>query len=597
MLIKLAPDKRDALAKRLCRDIQAGLDAKQGLTRRWERVENQYKSITEGGLRLVDDLDPLTLPLTKPKIDRIINTVFSAVTSIKPWVQVLPEDDASAAVSEKVEAALQYLAEKAGFERWFWRWLYRTAITNIGIPQIVFNPEKGIEFRSPHPKDFVAYPAAFSDPNRAKLLGHKCPMTGREITAQIRAGLFYKDAEFQLGYDPDSDLEGSHRDADMTASAHAIEGASEDIAEVWEVLVWESLKGGSVEIEGGAREIPDEEKRYVAVLDRGKQTLLALYEYGPSEPWYFDMRFDDEDDKFWPTSSVGHSLQGLQLSYDAIFNALFVGELMKIGPTTFIHGGQLGTKLKKYKPFEVIEVASAISVTQVQSTADTAGMSNLLNKLEEVADRQSRISTIGTGEQFKSGTTATESAGLIEMQRQAEDQYTAFVSLCLQKMWRFLYELLVLHFDELKQICGEAIPIEGVWELDGAKLSFEVNGKSSTNSPNALLAKLDRVIQYAGLLNQSSVDPNTGMPVLDPMTGMPAPPAIDLPKVIRLAIQALSLPISTEQIMPEPQQGGQLATDPGLDQGLLQAIAMAAGGAFPEEEAAEPLPADEYGAA
>jgi hypothetical protein len=213
------------------------------------------------------------------------------------------------------------------------------------------------------------------------------------------------------------------------------------------------------------------------------------------------------------------------------------------------------------------------------------GILAMLQFIREMADHQSRISTAATSGELKSGTTATEAADLSEMRRQAEDQYTGFVSLTLQKLWKFMFELLVAHFDELKAVCGEAIPIDSVEQIVNAKLSFEVNGKASGNSPAATLAKVDRAMQYAMAYNGSLVDQLTGQPKLDPGTGLPVQP-IDITELVRLALQALSLPMSIEKIMPKTQENA--IDNAGPPEELVQQLLMALSGGAMEEGAPEP---------
>jgi len=284
-----------------------------------------------------------------------------------------------------------------------------------------------------------------------------------------------------------------------------------------------------------------------------------------SSPDYFDLRYDDEYGIFWPSGSPAQNIQGIQNLYNDAWNIWYWGNVATAFPATVISGGTMGKKLEKLVPGAIIENPSQIQAQVINVQFNGQNFPMILAQLEQIAEGAVRISRLAIGKELKSHTTATAAAGQLELQRQSEDQYTAYISLGLQRLYTFAYELYRMHHADIVNTFGAAIEVKNDEQLRSLRFNFEVNGKNSTNNPQALIQKLQMLLAMAAT-------PNT---------------SLSYPMIEQAVTRALQLPFNAQKLTVQPQvaagglmeaaAGGELdpglaGTLSGLDEGTMDGI-------------------------
>ncbi|MFI5385998.1 MAG: hypothetical protein ACHQ50_07740 [Fimbriimonadales bacterium] len=504
------PDKLRDLGIAICQEIEHSETGKGSLPRRWERNEQLYNIDPDAtNLNLVESMASYPIPLWKPKADRIVGTVFKSITGIEPYVQCIPDTE-SPGDSEKAQRLARALMTVAthdegryGFDRAF-RQCLKTAV-NTGIAVLYVHPTQDgcVEHEPIHPKDFCIYPHELGDIKKAKTVGHRFWKLRNEIKALFEAGEYLTD---EVGGADSVGERGGKSSAFGRTAETPIQEPDDQLIECWQVVRRCDLGEG--------------ERDYIVCVAKKTQLVLkvAPLEYKTGR-LYFDIRFDDEYGSFWPASSPGQDIQGIQLIYSDLFNVAIQGGYSAAFPGVALIGATLNAKVKRWGPGTVWELPSGASVQTVGNTFNGGFLVSLLPHIENIADATSRVSRLGTSENLPASTTATAAAGFLQAQEQGQDQFTAFVAPTVAEIFTFLREILVLHWEQIKRQHGTALGIQKRDDLTQA-VRFVPTGKSSNSSPNTLLQKL----QMAMGLSQN---PNS---------------TLDYQSVEKQVLQALDLP-------------------------------------------------------
>jgi len=471
----------------VCKEIEASEMGKGSLPDRWEKNEQLYNIDPRAtNLNIVEGLASYPIPLWKPKADRIIGTVFKAITGIEPYVQLVPESEEAELVeaASRVEKALMTLAThdpgKYGFDRAL-RQALRIAV-NTGVSAIYVHPldDGSILFEPTHPKDLVVYPHEVGDMQKAKTIGHRYWKLRSEITALKEAGKYITDDVG--GANAVGERGGKSEDFGKTTDTPSAIPADDQI-ECFQVVRRCDLGEGETDY-------------IICVAYQNKKVLMVEplpYEKGRL---YYDVRFDDEYGSFWPAMSPGQDVQGLQLLYSDLHNVIIHGSYAAAFPDTYIIGGTLNTKIKRRSVGTVYELPANVSVQQFNNGFNGEGLANMIPQIERVADSVSRISQLGTSQNMPSGTTATAAAGFLQAQEEGKDQYTTYIAPVVAEIFQFLLELLQSHFELFTEKHGSTLGIQSFEELT-IPYRFLPTGKSSTSSPQVLIQKLQMVMQLA----------------------------------------------------------------------------------------------------
>lgn len=561
------PQERKKIAEQLVREIDASINERSQLRDRWERNEAFYRDQDGiGAISLADGIPARHIPLVYPKVNMIVGTVYQTLTGVSPMLQAIPangDNDTADAIEQDVE----FLLSKANFDNHLWSVLEMSAILGVAAlrPRIefiessflplmqdmdstVYDTEEGGEICAGvvidriHAGDLINFPSWRSDLSQSKTVGHRMPyLRAEEVRELQRVGRYLDETTIYGGDEPEEHQIGRDSDFDLYQAGNGTGEPDDNAVELYELV--SKMRLGD----------DKEERYYRCVVAKTSQTLLDIEEWPYSRPPYFDFRFHDEYGKFWPSTSIAQHLQGLQLYLNDLMHLYIGGVSMAAFPPLLAPTGcGLPESKTKYGPGEIIEVDSPADFQPLPIQFNPQGMMDIIQFVMQLADSSARISQVGTAQQFKSGTTATEASGILAAQQAAQNQYTARQGLSLEKMWPFIVELYRHDYDFLKEIYGDALKIQSADQLK-MPVRWEVNGKQSGNTPEALLQKLQL------LLAMVQADPNSPY---DPIA------------IQKAIVQALTLPFKTEGLMKSPPEQifGELGQMTGLQPQDMQAL-------------------------
>jgi hypothetical protein len=458
------------LTDQICNDLQLALDARHGLKARWEQNERVYRN--EPGIaavRLYDNFEPRTVPVLSPRINRIVNVTMSAVSSPSVWVQALGDDHDAAA---QAEIALQAAMERAGFLRLLRRALTTTALCGVGIVRARMT-EQGIKLDHVHPNDFVIAPAYGLDMKDASLVGHRFYLPLWKLDERIKRG------EYALGKglrakdfaqtDPDDDPSG--RDPAYDRSLNKTE-----MVELFELLV---------RIEG---------KWHRAVVSYLANRLLLLEPYPYDRPWYHDLRFHDEEGKWWPSGSVAQNIVGLCLLQNDMFNLMVAGSMATCANPVVISGGSLGKKIKTINLGQLYETAYDVKVQEIPIHFEPGAMPDVMDVIDNQIDAQTGVSQLSIGQEFLQNQTATAANALIASTRENEGAYAAFAAEFIEGLWAFVHALARHHAALFARVYGLHASSAAAIKAD---VRWQCAARSPGAAPASLLQKLQLLLQLA----------------------------------------------------------------------------------------------------
>lgn len=530
-------DKRKEYAHSVAQEIRAGVSAREGLAKRWKTNEDNYRNINDSAYELVPGAVPMHIPLVQPMLDRINGTVYQSIIGVDPWVQVIPEMD-DAGIGDAVERDLQFLMNRARFPKRLWSALKITSCTNCGLLRLRYENTVGFVIDVVHPNDFMVYPSSATSLDLSKSCGHRFYRTVSQIKAMQKSGAWIDTYEQDLTQlsttDPMKDDSG--RSQEYTKVTNNELGPDDASVELWEIVRREDFG------EAGPM-------WYKCIIALDSEVLLDCAPFGVhmpmldgsqqfipySGPDYFDFRYDDEYGIFWPSGSPAQNLQGVQNALNDAFNIWYWGNVASAFPAVVISGGSLGKKLEKLVPGAIIENESQVQAQIVGVTFNGSAFPEVVDRLQMAAEGAVRINRMAIGQELKSHTTATAAAGQMEMQRQSEDQYTAYISLGLVNFYTRAYELYRLHHQDILNSFGPSIEVKDPMALESLRFNFEPNGAHSTNNPQALVQKLQMLLAM-------SAQPGT---------------SLAYPMVEQAVVRALQLPFSVAKITIPPEVAAQ----------------------------------------
>jgi hypothetical protein len=459
------------LAEHLCGELQDAIDARHGLKQRWEQNERVYRN--EPGIaavRLYDNFEPRTVPVLSPRINRIVNVTMTAVSAPSVWVQALPEDG-DTEKANALELAMQSIMERAGFLRLLRRVLTTTALCGVGIVRARMTNE-GIKLDHVHPNDFVVTPTYGLDLKDASLVGHRFYIPLWKLEERIKNGDYplvkTEKAEKFAGTDPDNDPSGRDPNYDRTQNTH-------DMVELFEVLVRLTVEGKT--------------KWHRAVVSPTANRVLLIEPYPYYRPWYFDMRFHDEEGKWWPSGSVAQNIVGLCLLQNDMFNLMVAGSMATCANPVVISGGSLGKKIKTINLGHLYETAYDVKVQEIPIRFEPGAMPSVMDVIDNQIDAQTGVSQLSIGQEFLQSQTATAANALIAATRENEGAYSAFAAEFIEGLWSFVASLCRAH----KALVKDFYP--GV--LADGTVRWQAAGRTPGSAPAVLLQKLEALLKLA----------------------------------------------------------------------------------------------------
>lgn len=475
--LKLSQEKRDDLAIKICREIDASNEAKGSLPKRWKVNEDIYH-VAPGvtNLNVVEGMEPYNIPLWRPKADRIKGSLIQSLTGVYPNVQVLTEDTDSENV-DALERALMSIADYARFNEVLDKNILDALNTNIGVSRVRPVEKRNgmcVQIDWVHPVNMMCYPSYFGSFEEAKTIGHRFWKLLYQVQKQMNSGDYYNEPDLVGGDDPKTaqgfGLEGLNR-----TNPDVSQDKRDEYIELWEVITEADIDG--------------EYKKYICVVAYRQRKVLSVQEYIYPKPWYVDWRTNKEGGRIWPQDSIAQTVQGPQKAYSDIHTVMIHGSMQAAFPPVVMSGGTLMGKAKQYGPAQVWETTEQVNVQVIPITFDPKNLGDEAAKLEEIVDSLTGINRIGTGENLPSSTTATAIDALMSSMAEAKDNYSMAMAPSMEMTFGLIYMFLVEHFDQFKAFFGNKIPQQSLDEIP-VEIRFEASGRSGASTPSALLQKM-----------------------------------------------------------------------------------------------------------
>ena len=477
--LKKGSAQLDQLGNYLIQEVSNSQDASNGLVPRWEQNEGVYRNEPElASVRLYDNFDPRPIPVMSSRINRIVDVTVRTLTSPTPILQAIPDDkDQSAA--DVLERGLEATWDIAKFERYFRRALTTAALCGVSVLRMRMAKE-GLRFDHIHPRDFIIGPTYGLDMKDAHMVGHRFYIPRWKLKDRVKEGGYnlvdMEWAESAGPKSPDEEPAGRNPEYDLNEASNYTTEADNELVELWELLI-------QIELDGSRKWC-----RVVFHQEDGKVLLKESYPY--TRPWYFDVRFHDEEGKWWPANSIAQNIIGLCYLQSDMFNLMAAGSMATAVSPTVISNGSLGAKVKNLSLGHVYQSPYDIKVQQIPLSFDPKAMPLVQRQIDDLIESQTGIFNNRLMQDRKSGdVTATQIAAEEQAASQNEGTYPAFASDTLEEMAHFWHELIRSHPGVLRAVYGERIP-EQFYGKSWSRVRWVSTGKSPGNAPQFLVGKL-----------------------------------------------------------------------------------------------------------
>jgi hypothetical protein len=547
-------DGRTKLGLHLQEIVNASQRAKSGLLDRWKKNQAYYDNQPEASNLPYVDAPLIHHPLTQPKIDYLSATLTTTILNQSPVFLFSYGNSHEAA--KRAEKQLDFFLDQE-FESSIDDVSVCAAIRNHGFLKVTFEAaaqsflplakvralstgplsSAGLKFDFVPAEDMDIFPDNAHSVQAAQYVGHRFWRQVREIK-QLQRAKRYDEVEIKVTGHP-SEKE-SARDFGFGRTDQATTGQED------EALV--QLAEGIFKWDFNGRG----DRRYIATFLVETGEILKIRPYNMSRPWYVDFRLKTKaPDCYWSATSVGQDLQGLQWQYNIQHNTVAYGTLMKAFQP--ILGEGPASKVQKVSPGSVVMVPGKV-VGGLQSTYDPGGSTLIIQQIERQADAVTGVTQEATGSsiskrQTKYETQVRQTGASTKLEKFLQTFNIGMVEvahLCVEHLWRN-YELWSLAYPG----CIHASQQE-------LMLPFEIRVQGSTPdaNPQLLLEKLMVLRQMAVedmTFAQGQPDPITGqsVPPIDPTTGMPIVPPLNLFKLTRLTANKMRIENIDEVMNPE----------------------------------------------
>lgn len=512
----------DPVAASVCRMIRKAQESKPN-QETWRQCESLYRGDAQASIMENGPNQTRPYNIIAPRVDQITASTVGTITSQTPYLLGFLYN--SQQKDRDVEAALQFFMERADIETQLEEacpkictkglcpvrvtfgtlsnendWM--TPDENLEGDEIVFDTESdknvGLVIEAIDPDDFIVAPIAIKNLRKAKIVGHRFYLRLAEVIALQEKGVYDK-VDIAGGDRPESDDRDdtwSRSQADSAASTDA----QDDLVELWEVLV--RLPEGK------------QEKAYRVVVAPTQQVMLKKETYPYSRPWYFDLRFGRELKTFWNLTSIVSKARDVQIMATEGVNILHVGMLFAMQPPVMgdiVPEGQSA----RYNFGEIMQAdIGGTPPFVLPVNFNPSAMPAMLRAYEEKADALMRVSSAGTGQQFKSDTTASEVQAVMAGQQMGANHYIRALGIGMKEMYDFAQELLWKHWDEWYDTYREFVP---KLQRDQLKtpIRWELNGRAPDATPMATIQKLGTFMSFATnpavqqMLMEEAQDPET----------------------------------------------------------------------------------------
>ena len=478
----------EELQNYLRNEVETAYDARLPLNDRWKLVKQVYDNDPAiAGTKLFDNFEPRAVPTMSPRINRIVNVTMDALTSPNPIIQATP-DDQNQVAADSLEKGVQVILDTADFERVLRRGLTTTALCGVSIIRCRMT-EDGLKLDHIHPHDFIVAPTYGLELKDAHLVGHRFYRPRWWVKDRVKSKVYdlinEDEADNLATTDPDIDPAGRDPGYDRTSTENTSHSDNDSI-ELWELLCRLVIDG--------------QRQWYRVVFERTNGRLLSYEAYPYSRPWYFDLRFHDEEGKFWPANSVAQNIVGLCLLQSNMFNLLVAGSMATAANPTVITGGSLSFGTQKIKTLslgQVIESPYDLKVQEIPLNFSAQYMPQAMEFIDDAIESQTGIYNQRLNADRKSGdVTATQIAAEEQAANQNEGAYPTFSADFLEKIAEFVQELVQLHGSWFRKVYQGSLLPEFFASIR-AKVRWQVTGRKQGNSPHILTGKLQVALGVA----------------------------------------------------------------------------------------------------
>lgn len=476
------------------REVSAAENCRRPLEPRWRICEQIYRMEPNcAGDEIIEGMEVQPDSIGREVCQRIATATRSALFSASPIMQALPDGN-TLVKSEDLERGMQTLIERMGLDTDFERSLLQTCLSNAAIIRCRVKSTGEIISERIHPQDFVIGPNYDIEIKDAHLVGHRTYLAGWKIVEAMQnpdKAARWRTVDFSAGSPETTDR---MRTAPYAKSLTNQYGETQlyQLTQVMELIVKLPVKRGKkVEMEPWL----------VVHLPDQQQTVYAV-RYPLSVPWYEAIRFERETGTWWSETSVMNTIQGYCNDMTNLKNTAVQGARYKAFPTVIVSGGSFKDRDIITKPGHVEIFDQPVEVTVVQTGVDIGECMAARSELRENVFGMTGISQLGTGQQLKSGTTATEASELASIQQQAENVYAKQAAVTLESICAMIQEYCQLYPATINEFYGDALTDE-FWASIETPVRWTSSGKSADNSPAALLAKFQ-------MMHEWSQDPEFG---------------------------------------------------------------------------------------
>ena len=238
-------------------------------------------------------------------------------------------------------------------------------------------------------------------------------------------------------------------------------------------------------------EVDGKRQRCRAIYDDSNSVVLSKEPYIYSRPWYFDVRFHDEEGKWWPANSVAQNIVGLCFLQSDMFNLLVAGSMATCVSPTVISGGTLGKAVNTLSLGHVYQSNHDLKVQQIPLTFDPKAMPLAMQFLDDAIEAQTGVMDhrIMQADRKSGDVTARQIAAEQTAASENEGAYPTFAADTMEQMARMWMEYVQNHASVLRAVYAGALPQEFYGKARN-RVRWVATGKSPGNSPDFLIGKL-----------------------------------------------------------------------------------------------------------
>jgi len=494
---KLSQDDRAAIGKRLQLLVHAGQSAKGDLPIRWQANEAFFDNAAPRGNDSQAKIVKLHVNFLSIRVNSLTSMVCGILGRQEPYM--IARDMQNGERANRLEQALHFFWQRAGFEQALRKAAIVTANTNKAIWKLSYRPydadkshkcavnQMGIVMEVIHPDNWICVPASQDGLLDAKICGNRFWRRRRWVTDRIASGEFLSDDSMEdltsssLGADDESGaIMRSRSNPDETGAEK-----DDDLIEVWDLTVrldlegqaatgedkddgyarrdsgWSSQGSGPSDTPSPVRSSPTLPRspvglqgrcsgerlyRVLLALDDARILLIEPLEY--SRPMYFESSYIPDEKNYWSGRSVSYNLQGLQEVYNLVHSALYNAVMTQAMP--LVIGSGLPEKFTRYGWGDVLDAKDMVQTPWAAPSVFQGGQSLIyeLQNLERIGDQTARVSQNTMGSVVSGDTTATEQNIVAAGVSSGQEEYIANFSAPFAAMAEATLELLDANWDD-----------------------------------------------------------------------------------------------------------------------------------------------------